>query len=351
MLVHGLVAALTLGLAPPTAHGGDEIDLELDWRAPLGCPERDEVRRSVARLVPDAEARLRVRAEIMARGSGFEGTLALEGDEPASARRLHADDCHVLARAMAVVIAVSLDPVAVVESTAAPTPTPTPTPPDPEPAVEPRQPPPIAAVAPRRTPPLERSSSRTRAAPAPPPHDAGLELGVRLGAGVGGFLLPAAGVGLSLAPFLGTSRLHVRAVAQYWAPQRIVFDPQRDASAEVQLVSGGVRVCPQLAWARVRVPLCGGADVGAMLGRGTGRDLVTSSSGRQTWVGAVLEPGLAVGVSARISLWLALEGVISLYRPRFAIDGGPAPWTAGSGALRGLVGVQLHASRTRSRKP
>ncbi len=345
MLVHGIVAALMLGLAPAPAAGDEAI--ELDWRAPVGCPERDEVRRSIARLVPAADVRLRVRAEIMARGRGFEGTLALEGDDPESARSLQADDCHVLARAMAVVIAVSLDPFAVAEAIDGPATIPAAE--VPEPSSPPRE----TLVSPRaRAGASDRPAPRpTPAHPRARPSDEALELGVRLGAGVGGLLFPGAGVGLSLAPFLGTSRLHVRAVAEYWAPQRIRFDPLRDASAEVQLVSGGVRVCPQLVRGRVRVPLCAGADVGAMLGRGTGRDLASASSGRQTWVGAVLEPGIAVGVTSRVSLWLALEGVVSLYRPRFAIDGGPEPWTAGSGALRGLVGVQLHTSRKRSRKP
>jgi hypothetical protein len=179
----------------------------------------------------------------------------------------------------------------------------------------------------------------------------GPEAGARLGAGVGGLLFPAAGVGLSLAPFVGTASFHARAVVQYWAPQRIAFDPRRDVSGELQLVSGGLRACPQLEWARVRVPLCAGVDAGAMLGRGTGRDLAIPRSAREPWVGVVLEPGLTMGVTSRVSLWLALEGVVSLYRPRFGIEGTPQAWTAGAGALRGLFGVQVQAGAVRPQNP
>lgn len=122
-------------------------------------------------------------------------------------------------------------------------------------------------------------------------------------------------------------------------------------AGELQLVTGGVRVCPQLGWDRVRIPLCAGVDAGAVLGRGIGHDLVTPRSAREPWAGAVLEPGVTVGVTSRVSLWLALEGVVSLYRPRFAVEGAPEAWTAGAGAVRGLFGVQVHARRDRSQNP
>jgi hypothetical protein len=90
-----------------------------------------------------------------------------------------------------------------------------------------------------------------------------------------------------------------------------------------------------------------------MLGEGRGRDLPSPRSALGPWVGAVLEPGVTVGVTSRVSLWLALEGVVSLYRPVFAIEGAPEgeAWTAGEGAVRGLFGVEVHARRKRSQNP
>lgn len=340
MLVLGLVAAMTLGSVPAEVGAASDA-IELRWAAPEGCPEAEQARVLVGRLVPSTDARVRAVVIIDAVAGGFVGTLELHAKGSPTARRLEAEDCLVLARAMAVVIAVGLDPVAVAHGgDAASVPEPEASVPEPEAAVpEPLEIDGVGDVGPSRA---SASEPSPRAVPR-----GGLEGGVRIGAGVGGLLLPAAGVGLSLAPFIGTARVHVRAVAQYWAPQTVAFDPLRDAGGELQLVTGGVRVCPQLAWGHVRVPLCAGADAGTIFGRGIGRDLTAPRSSRGPWVGAVLEPGVTVDVTSRVSLWLALEGVVSLYRPVFAVDGAQQAWTAGAGALRGLLGVQVHARRDR----
>jgi hypothetical protein len=349
VLVPGLLAALTLGSAP----AGPTEAIELRWQAPAGCPAGAQAQDLVGRLVSGPDASVRAVVTIDAMAEGFEGTLELQTNANRVTRRLQADDCMVLTRAMAVVIAVGLDPMAVVGATQTAMPEPEsmgsqPLARETELARgQPVTPGPSARVA-----ASELDSRRTiRPEPRRRGKHGGLEAGARLGAGVGGLLFPAAGVGLSLAPFVGTTRFHARAVVQYWAPQRIAFDPERDASGELQLVSGGLRACPQLEWTRLRVPLCAGVDAGAMIGRGTGRDLAIPRSAREPWVGAVLEPGLTVRVTSRVSLWLALEGVVSLYRPRFAIEGTPRPWTAGAGALRGLFGVQVHWRRDRPQNP
>jgi hypothetical protein len=346
VLVLGLAAALTLGSAPTEATAAAEA-LALRWHAPAGCPTEAQARDLVGRLLPGPGARVRTTVTIDAVLGGYAGTVELPTGTTPTMRSLQAEDCVVLARAMAVVIAVSLDPVAVAEAaqaSAVPEPVASPVP---DGSALPR----VPADEPSPEPSPRRMGSSGDAFAEPRPTRRDLEGGARLGAGVGGFLFPAAGVGLSLAPFVGTSRLHVRAVAQYWAPQRIAFDPARDAQGELQLLTGGLRVCPQLGGARVRFPVCAGADAGAILGRGTGRDLAILRSARSPWVGAVLEPGVVVGVTSRVSLWLALEGVVSLYRPRFVVEGAPRGFTAGAGALRGLLGVQVHGRRDRPQNP
>ena len=376
MLLFGLAAALALGsISAPAPHDAQAI--ELRWQAPAGCPQAEQARTLVERLVPGSAAGLRADAMIDAAPGGFTGTLELHAGASPSVRRLHAEDCTVLARAMAVVIAVSLDPVeAAGAGRRATVPEPEPVGPgegetDGERARADATEPPTADVTREHERPqgssrdsgspgqdlASRLSAGDRSLAEPRSARGGLEGGARIGAGVGGLLLPAAGVGLSLAPFLGTARIHVRAVAQYWAPQAVAFDPRRDASGELQLVTGGVRVCPQLGpgfgWSRVRIPLCAGVDAGAVLGRGTGRDLVPPRTARGPWAGAVLEPGITVGVTSRVSLWFTLEGVVSLYRPKFAVEGAPEAWawTAGAGALRGLFGVQVQAPLARPQNP
>lgn len=372
MFFSGLLAALALGSAPakvPEGGATGRETIELRWVAPTGCPDVEEARTLVERLVPGVGTRLRADVTIDAGAGGFVGRVALPAGPSPTIRQLQAEDCVVLARAMAVVIAVSLDAVAVAEagrsSLGVPEPAPL-TPMKEEPELDgerasaggrtsnvrersrgrPNEP---EAQRPARSPEPDPAGARTPSEPRPAQN--GFEGGLRMGAGVGGLLLPAAGAGLSLAPFLGTARIHVRMVAQYWAPQKVSFDPRRDAAGELQILTGGVRVCPQLGWAHVRIPLCAGADVGTILGHGTGRDLSNTRSAREPWVGAVLEPGVTVGVTSRFSLWLALEGVISLYRPRFAVEGAAQGWTAGAGAVRGMFGVQVHARRDRPQNP
>lgn len=372
MLFFSLLAALTLGSASaPVPEGGatGSDALALRWTAPAGCPEVEEARALVERLIPGIGMRLRADVTIDAAAGGFVGTVALPAAPSSTIRQLQDEDCVVLARAMAVVIAVSLDAVAVAEAGSS-----SPGVPEPPPMnsmkVEPRLDGEQTGTGNRAANGRERSRNRAnepeaqrperssgpgstgaRAPSEPRRAQNGLEGGLRMGAGVGGLLLPAAGVGLSLAPFLGTARVHVRMGAQYWAPQKVSFEPRRDAAGELQLLTGGIRVCPQLGWDRVRIPLCVGADAGTMLGQGTGRDLSTPRSAREPWVGAVLEPGVTVGVTSRISLWLALEGIVSLYRPRFAVEGASQSWTAGAGAVRAMFGVEVHARRDRPQNP
>lgn len=337
----GLVAALALAPIPtPSA----PEPLALRWKAPAGCPTEAHARDLVERVVSSPATGVRVVAAIDAAPGGFEGVLELETAADHHTRRLHADDCMVLARAMAVVIAARLDPLALAHAPAVATPRREP-PRQPETAPLPARPAGSPSIPPR-PPDIPRGDGAPP--PLPPPR---LELGARLGAGVSGRLLPVPGVGLSLGVFANASRAHLRATAQYWAPQAVRLDAQRDARGELQLATAGLRACPTLGSPSVRVLLCAGVDAGAMLGRGEGRDLVASRSAREPWVGAALEPGVEVRVTSRVALWAALEGVISLYRPRFAIEGATEAWTAGVGTVRASFGVSVHGRLDPSHNP
>ncbi|MCX4243835.1 hypothetical protein [Paraliomyxa miuraensis] len=352
MLLSSLVA--TLALAPtsvPQARGGAlEPEMALEWRAPASCPDVVLVRDLVRELMPEPSpltVELRAAASVEPVPGGLQASLELTAGPQRTTRVLFAEDCMLLARATAVIVAVSLDPIAIAE----------------ELHDEPNEPDAGPSKAARTVPPAPTGTSvaRSRRTEPDPTHDeseisrssrdhadaaahpaGGFEWGARLGAGLGGLLLPGPGLGISLSPFVGSARLHVRANLQYWVPQRVALDAQRDANGELQLVTAGLRVCPQLRRGSLRLPLCAGMDVGAMLGHGEGRDLTASHQARQPWVGAVLQPGLAIDVTSRISLWLALEGVLSLYRPSFAIQGASQGFTAGAGDVRGLVGLALH---------
>lgn len=342
----GVIAAMALATAVPETSTSPGV--ELSFRAPVGCPTQAEVEAWLAELVPEPRWSEPVRVEVTveARTEGYGSRMVLDAGSASQTRELEADDCGLLARANVVVIAVGLDPLAVAEATVeraeATSPEPSPAP-APVPAPQPRRPPepeeptdrPSRVVSPAAPRPAGDASSR----------GGGLHYGARIGAGAGGLLLPSAGVGLVLEPWLGPAWLQVRASAQYWTGRRVSFDPQRDAAGVVRLVTGGARVCPVLGRGAVRVPLCAGIDGGAVLGRGTGDALTSSRSAVAPWAGVVLQPGVDIAVARRVSLWAALEGVISLYRPSFSVEGTEGVWTAGAGGLRGLLGIQIHRAR------
>lgn len=218
--------------------------------------------------------------------------VVLDADASHTSRTLESDECEVLARAAAVIIAVGLDPIAVAttlgQATAkTPEPTTTDDAPEPEPAPE------LAT----RGPAVSEDTSATPTRP--PPR---LEYGVGVGTGVGGLLLPEAGIGVSIAPFVGTRHVHVQTVAQYWLPRQVALDDSRDVRAALQMATAGVRVCPLLSWGRLRLELCAGIDAGAVFGRGRGADLEAKRVATDPWAGVLLAPGVRLAVAPRLSV-------------------------------------------------
>lgn len=290
---------------------------------------------------------------------GFSAVVTLRDAERTRTRTLTAQDCGQLGRAVAIVVAVALDPVATAASVL---PVPLAAPPEPEaltaptPTVAAAEPqPPTAIEAPIEDPiddPIDepvapRSPPLPRADRPPPSRASGpfVEAGARFGLGVGGRLLPGAGVGFAAAPFVGFRRLHARLAVQYWAPRDATLTDVSQAGATFQLVSVGVRGCPILATGRWRFPLCAGFDAGAMIGSGRGDALASRTRATDAWTAIVLAPGVELALTPRVDLWAAFEGVFSLNRPRYHLDGGgPLHRAAGFGP-RGLVGVAVHRRR------
>ena len=349
------LAASALVAISPAGVPEPPPSLDLTWEAPATCPDAGQVREWVQALsTRDGVAPVGARAHAVVRedNGGFSSTLTLEGPSPVPARELFADDCTTLARANAVVIAVALDPIAVAQAAAQAQVQPPPpvvtepsTPPEPEPTIEAS--PAVAEPAPpvyaepepvERRPtgdvPGDRSASWRTGGP--------LRVGARIGTGVGGLVLPSAGVGFVLAPFVGGTRWRVQVPVQLWLRRSVELDATRDVRANLRMLTAGVRGGPVLGRGRVTFPLLAGVDVGGVFGEGTGADLSVGDQTSAPWAGVVLAPSLEASVLPWLSLWASAEGVISLYRPKFAIQGASDEWTAGAGGVRGLLGLQFH---------
>ncbi len=335
MLEFVLFAMTTLASSEP-AMPSEPTRLVLDWEAPATCPRLPELLAWVDALMADALVpAIEASASIVVQTTtthGYTARMHLQVGDRREDRSLDGPDCTVVAHAAAVVVAASLDSIAVAQHPTVDVPES----PRVEPAESPRTPP--------RPPMPQTHPDDPRPAPSgmdesqPRRLMAGVRLGTVLGAGV----VPSVGVGLRTEPFVGGPRLHVRAVAQYWARRRIPLDPRRDVAGELRLAVGGARICPRWTRGSVHVALCGGIDAGAVHGRGVGEELIDARSAAAPWAAAVLEPNVELTITPALSLWIALEGVVALYRPRFAIDGAAGQWTAGAGALRGVVGVSVH---------
>jgi hypothetical protein len=322
-LFFALAAVLVAGAETPEA----AAPVRLSWTAPAECPDGATVLGWVDALAP-VEGTAEATGVIDRDGSEWVLALEIVGEAKVS-RTLRAPDCMVLGRAAAVVIAVSLDPVAVAQSTAVTTaiaadvsePIAT------EPIVaEPR----ASPITPRVSPP--RPIDRPALA---------VEYGASIGVGVEGLLLPSVGPGFAIAPFVGTRRIHVEAAVQYWTPR--TTESNGEVRARLQMVTAGIRACPLIERGRVRFPLCAGIDAGGVLARADGDELRNASPATEPWAGVVLAPGVRVAVAPRVSLGVALEGVISLYMPRFAVIGLEGDlYQMGGGGLRGVFYVQIH---------
>ena len=96
--------------------GPPEPGLSVQWDAPAGCPDGAAVRARVVRLVGEEaarKARLTARAAVRAEGGRWALELELAGETGAGRRSLSAGRCEELAGAAALVIAIAVDPRAV----------------------------------------------------------------------------------------------------------------------------------------------------------------------------------------------------------------------------------------------
>lgn len=352
--------------SPPPVPRSDPMRLHLRWTAPPSCPPADDARALVqaltgAQIVREGAHEAFAEVVIEPSGVGFSGRVQAGPDAgPNADRELFAEDCGVLSRAIAVVVAVGLDAVAVasrseIASERAPS----------EPVVLPAEASTHeggTAASETGSPARETSATRARRRDPPAPRaadaevrgrsrlPANLEIGGRVALGIGGLVLPSAGLGVQAGPYVGTRHVHVHVVGEYWTARTTELAADRTAGAELRLATAGLRGCGVIERGRVRVPLCAGVDAGAVLAEGRGTGLSRIESARAPWAAVILQPGVALRVIPWLSIVAAFEGAVSLHRPRFRLEGmaeGDDLFTVGAFGPRGFFGLELHAPRGR----
>jgi hypothetical protein len=113
-------AAHTVRVVDVPEPSAREVEVELHWDAPEGCPSPDHIKRSINALLGDAKRRaVTARARVTAPASAQKSwgiALEIASRDGEQRHALEAQSCSQLADATALLIAVTVDPVAVARS-------------------------------------------------------------------------------------------------------------------------------------------------------------------------------------------------------------------------------------------
>lgn len=358
------IALLVLLSGPAVDSPEDPAGAEVVWSAPEGCPDRAMFLAGVARRRgrPLEAGQVRVVARVSAVGpERYRLELELDAGGRREARVLDARSCAALADAAALRIAVALDgepgrskevagapaePGAVEaesggdESPDGVAPREGAGPPDfaAEPEEEAARA--IAGAHPEESQPSEIADVADEVAPAADSAGTrGPGGAIRLvGLGEYGALPgPSGGVGLAGALLWPRARMEVRGV--YVAPRGTTHPA---AEVRTSLVAGAVVGCARPGRGALEVPICGGVELGGVIGSAEGPGLQRRAIG--LWVAGLVAAGVAWRVRPRLALWGAIEGLAAARRPTFVLqDPGPEVVLFDPGVLSGrlALGIEL----------
>lgn len=331
-----LLFAGSLVFGSATAHAEEAPSFELGWvRGPGAelCPaESDMAERVVARLGRNpfaARASHAIEASVSRAGDRFTALIVVR-DAAGSAvgsreLALEASDCAAVADAVALAIALVIDPDAALGPQTPPAPA-LAAPASPEPA------------APLPCPPA-RACAPCRECPPPPPAPAESEASLALVArgGVAFGALPAAAPGGGLRGTAGGER--IRGMASVW-----LFPEQRAADARFSfgLAYAELGACAVIAReGTLALGACGGVSAGTI--HAVVRDLPAPRAGERLCVGAEVGPELVIRVAGAVHAILGAELQVPLLAPEFygELPGEPV-FQRSVGALTWLgVGFEL----------
>ncbi len=316
------------------------------WTAPAECPDiataEALVDAELVALPEDDRAQLRISGVVQPRSPGYSLEVTLDGVGDPIVRTVALDDCNAAPEALALVVAIALDPQRA-DTDEPPT---EPVPPAPvdeaageePPAVVPTQPEPDEGEV---EPPPPRIEPPPAPTPEPPTRAEALRPRIAIHA--------AGGIGLGMLPGVGG---RVRGgVASVWRRARIGLSVDHqfrrrfpavdrdDIGAELsvttaRLIGGGI-----VGFRRLEVPLLGVLGVGAV--RGSGFGALDAQVRSVPWIDA----GAHVGLQWFVLPWLGLgthaELLVPLVRHTFVVDDTVLVTTTGSVAGAVCAGVEL----------
>lgn len=325
--VLGLALLVGLELSP--------APVELRWQG--ACNEPEVVRSRLDGELngsgePERWVDVQADVEVASVEPGVEATVVLVTESGETTRVLEAADCDELHQAIALLLAIHVDPLA---ETPGPEPAPAPAPePEPEPsaAVPPPEPVPVSPdVRPDpATPPSEEPPQNPAPVVAP---DRGF---VRAGVGVMAGPLPNAAPMFELSAGWARRYLRLDGRVGYLPPQRDELD---GAQVRYQAWDIGGRGCGLLHARALTVPLCVGVGAGAVHGRATGFE--GAARDRRALVHASGSVGVDWAIASRLAFWARAEGGATVLRPVFEIEGLGRVRTTPAWRVGALFGVSF----------
>lgn len=331
-----VLAWLALMLAP---------QLQLEWRAPEGCPQLQDVRARVDRSwAADAGGVIAAKGEVVGTGERarpWRLRLRLVAASGTADRELEGRSCDALADAAALMIAMAASPDAEAAAIVVPEPV---EPPPPEvvtpPAIAAT---PSPATSPAATPPREiaredRGADAITAAPIAPVGARrrlarpAAELAI-----AGGFdALAVPGVGGTLAGAVGLHwpRLRVRVTVVH----AIVRDVGATPSARHRMTAGGLALCGFGNVRRWAIGACGHAEVGRLHAEGRGGSALVDRD--LPWVAVGVGPAVQWRFATRWALTGDAGVLVPVRRHRFSV-GATQVSAIGPAGVRLLVGLAV----------
>jgi hypothetical protein len=322
------LAALASAQAPAAVPAvAPAPDVELGWSAPAGCPDRAAVEREIRALLQGSPA---ARHAVVARGTVTGGAgkwhvdLAIRTGEGSGERSFEAGSCAELASAVALIVALAVDPSRRLSERGAAAPDAAAA------AADAAAPAPNAATADAATA-ADAAVPAAVVAPAPapvvPPSSATSdEDGVRLAIGVDGVgelgALPSVSGGGGLAVALLFRRARLEARARLLASQDALDPAQPAEGVRLGLVGGGGRGCLAVVDSprrEVALAPCVGVEIDRLSAEGFGGAGSSALSGSGTWASG--DGGLLLTWAPLRAFALRLDGelVVPFARPSFVV--------------------------------
>jgi hypothetical protein len=305
--VAGLALALTLSTVPSRA-AENARSFELTWDAPPECPTAQEVERDITRLIGESSHERTVRASATVTGSDddWKVRVRMETGGEISERSLSAPTCRALEKAVALVIAITIEPRAA--------------------SGEPPPPPPVEPPPPKPPPP-----------PPPPPvvREPPLKWFAALGPVTEIGLLPQLGVGGELSAGLRLPIFSAELSGAMYVPESTTV--KGPSGGRFTLASGGLRACGRVLGGQVELFGCAETATNRLAGRGFG---VTAPGSASTMLaGFGVGPRVDVRLSPVFLLLFDVEAIYAPGRASFVLDNVGRVYTAKHIGMSGRLGL------------